>query len=202
MKAELRKDALHFRSTLIEQEDVKTAAEKALFGHVEKLACDVKPRVVAAYQGYKGEINILPALAHGYEQGVFAKEAFLAFPRVENKTDLSFRGFLMKELLSDDYERFFSPGYGNILEPTDECEEIDPVAIELFFVPGLAFDKQGHRLGYGRGYYDRAFNKMHDEAVRIGITYDQLLYDEIAHEDHDVPMDLVFSPSLFVVSRM
>jgi len=61
--------------------------------------------------------------------------------------------------------------------------------IDLVVVPGLAFDRRGHRIGWGGGYYDRFLAQV--QAVRIGLCYDALVLDCIPGEPHDVPVDLV-----------
>ena len=61
--------------------------------------------------------------------------------------------------------------------------------IDLVVVPGLAFDRRGHRIGWGGGYYDRFLAQV--QAVKIGLCYDELVLDCIPGEPHDVPVDMV-----------
>ena len=61
--------------------------------------------------------------------------------------------------------------------------------IDLVVVPGLAFDRRGHRIGWGGGYYDRFLAQV--QTVKIGLCYDELVLDCIPGEPHDVPVDLV-----------
>ena len=61
--------------------------------------------------------------------------------------------------------------------------------IDLVVVPGLAFDRRGHRIGWGGGYYDRFLAQV--QAVKIGLCYDALVLDCIPGEPHDVPVDMV-----------
>jgi 5-formyltetrahydrofolate cyclo-ligase len=63
-------------------------------------------------------------------------------------------------------------------------------AIDLFIVPGLAFDKQGHRIGFGSGYYD-AFFAEQLVGYKLGICYPFQLIENFPLEAHDVPMDSV-----------
>lgn len=58
-----------------------------------------------------------------------------------------------------------------IMEPKLSCEEVDLEKIGLVLVPGLGFDSGKHRIGYGKGYYDRFLSLMHDEAITIGIGF-------------------------------
>lgn len=61
--------------------------------------------------------------------------------------------------------------------------------IDLVVVPGLAFDRSGHRIGWGGGYYDRFLAQV--QTVKIGLCYDELVLDCIPGEPHDVPVDMV-----------
>ncbi len=62
---------------------------------------------------------------------------------------------------------------------------------DLFIVPGLAFDRQGNRIGYGAGYYD-AFLGSHPSGYKLGIGYPFQLLEVIPSEPHDVKLDGVF----------
>ena len=77
-------------------------------------------------------------------------------------------------------------GAYNILEPSGEeftrYEEID-----LVVVPGVAFDRKGHRLGRGKGYYDRLLPRTN--CPRVGICFLFQLLEEVPAESFDVPMD-------------
>ncbi|HVF46653.1 MAG TPA: 5-formyltetrahydrofolate cyclo-ligase [Pyrinomonadaceae bacterium] len=57
-----------------------------------------------------------------------------------------------------------------ISEPADG-DVIEPEQIDIVLVPGLAFDKGGHRVGYGRGFYDRFLNRTRPDCLKIGLSY-------------------------------
>jgi 5-formyltetrahydrofolate cyclo-ligase len=85
------------------------------------------------------------------------------------------------------------PGYFGLLQPTaGHSAWIEDLAlIDLVLVPGLAFDRQGNRLGYGGGYYDRFLVKV--TALKIGLVPEALIVDEIPCEPHDIPMDILLT---------
>jgi len=66
-------------------------------------------------------------------------------------------------------------------------------AIEAWVVPGLVFGKNGGRLGFGNGYFDRLLAQS--MGIKIGIGYNFQLFDHIALKPNDVPMDYVITPS-------
>jgi 5-formyltetrahydrofolate cyclo-ligase len=77
-----------------------------------------------------------------------------------------------------------------IAEP-DHGEYFDARAIDLAIVPGLAFDREGQRLGRGRAYYDRLLNDM--RCPKLGVCFSFQLFGAIPIEKHDIPMDKVIS---------
>ncbi len=66
-----------------------------------------------------------------------------------------------------------------------------PHTIDLVLIPGIAFDRLGHRIGSGGGYYDRFLAQT--EAVRIGLSYGFQIIDRVPAEPHDVKMDLIIT---------
>ncbi len=81
-------------------------------------------------------------------------------------------------------------GAFGILEPTGQ--DICPAsAVDFFIIPGVAFDVSGHRLGYGKGFYDRALHGLPDRGVLAGLCFDFQLLPQLPVEEHDVQMDLI-----------
>ena len=81
-------------------------------------------------------------------------------------------------------------------EPTTEAIPIDQ--IDAVIVPGLAFDRQGNRLGHGVGFYDRFFDRCAQQShdpYRLGLAYDFQVVELPAPEPWDIPMHIVISPS-------
>ena len=66
--------------------------------------------------------------------------------------------------------------------------------IDIIVVPGQAFDRQGFRVGRGRGFYDRFLAQQDIQALRCGLCFrEQVLAEGIPAEPHDMPMDLVIT---------
>jgi 5-formyltetrahydrofolate cyclo-ligase len=86
------------------------------------------------------------------------------------------------------------PGPFGVREPDPQkCPAADPATADLIFIPGLAFTKDGLRLGRGRGYYDRLLAILPGTALRIGVCFSCQLLDNIPSEPHDESVDLVLS---------
>lgn len=87
-------------------------------------------------------------------------------------------------------------GAFGIHEPCREAVTafVDP---DILLVPLLAFDRKGHRLGYGRGYYDTTLKALREKkrVLAVGIAYGaQAVLFNLPHEPHDVPLDWVVTP--------
>jgi 5-formyltetrahydrofolate cyclo-ligase len=68
-------------------------------------------------------------------------------------------------------------------------------SIDAVIVPGVAFDPQGRRLGYGGGFYDRLLPRLRDDCLRVGVAYDEQLVDELPVAEHDAHVHAVVTPS-------
>lgn len=88
-----------------------------------------------------------------------------------------------------DFDNLIPSGKFGILEPI-EIMKIAYKNIDLVLVPGIGFDKEGHRVGYGSGYYDKFLKKV-PKAIKIGLAFDFQIVDKVPREEHDVPVDLV-----------
>lgn len=85
----------------------------------------------------------------------------------------------------------FKKGTFGVMEPVDRSQEYHGEH-GVSFTPGLVFDKQMHRIGYGGGYYDR-FYAAHPDIVRVGICYSECLVDEIPNNEWDMNMNMIFT---------
>ena len=84
-------------------------------------------------------------------------------------------------------------GYFGIPEPRRNTVEIDKNDIDLIIVPGLGFDRNGYRIGYGKGFYDRFLTGF--DGITIGLCFDKCLLDSICRDEHDKQVDYVYTES-------
>lgn len=66
---------------------------------------------------------------------------------------------------------------------------VDPAAIDLVVAPGLAFDREGNRIGFGAGFYDRFLASI--DAPAVALAYSLQVFDAVPHGEHDVPVDWI-----------
>jgi len=109
----------------------------------------------------------------------------LAYPRIKDDG----LEFVTVQGLSD-----LSPGAFRILEP--KGHNLMPIEMaDLIVVPGVAFDLVGHRLGYGRGYYDRALSACRPDCIKIGFAYDLQVIAALPAAEHDVTLSVLMTES-------
>jgi len=90
------------------------------------------------------------------------------------------------------------PGMWGILEPPKQRwgelgKEVAPEQLDCVMVPGVAFDRNGGRLGNGAGYYDRLLKGVRADAVLIGVCFESQLVEQVSMDAHDVAMDIVMT---------
>ena len=131
-------------------------------------------RVVAGYWPVRDEADVRPLMSVLAAAGLV-----LALPRIEGR-DLSFHGWKEGDAVETNT-------YG-IGEPVASGAPLKP---GLILVPLLAFDRAGHRLGYGGGFYDRLLARH--AAIAVGIAYAGQEVQELSPEPHDRALDMVLT---------
>ncbi len=81
-----------------------------------------------------------------------------------------------------------------MLEPDPALPQVPPHQVDLALVPGVAFDRQGGRLGFGGGFYDRLLPRL-PHAVWVGVTYDELVLDAIPMQPWDRHVPWLVTPT-------
>lgn len=149
------------------------------------------PAAMAVYRPVHNEANIDCFIAKVLLLPYSERTVLLA-PRINRRDELEFAPF--KHLTND-----FSISDLGIPEPVAESSHspgysyVAGISISCFLTPGIAFDPVNmHRLGYGRGYYDRVFVKYPD-ALRVGIAFEEQLCTGIPYSEFDTPMHVLIT---------
>ena len=81
-----------------------------------------------------------------------------------------------------------------IMEPLPSTARLaDIKKVECVIVPGIVFDKENHRIGYGKGFYDRFLAQLGSEALKIGLAFSFQMVEEIPKAGHDVRLDIILT---------
>ena len=97
------------------------------------------------------------------------------------------------QAVATDIDTPFSKTVLNILEPQSN-EIMSPGEIDMVFVPLLAFDKNGFRLGYGKGFYDKWLADCRPDCIKIGFCYFEPIEAIDDRNEFDVPLDISITP--------
>ncbi|MBI4398719.1 MAG: 5-formyltetrahydrofolate cyclo-ligase [Candidatus Omnitrophica bacterium] len=83
------------------------------------------------------------------------------------------------------------PGKYGIMEPESWSSPFPTRELDIVFVPGLAFDRNNHRLGRGKGYYDKFLCQLSPRTSTVGLAFDFQLVEELPVDVHDIKLDIV-----------
>ena len=172
-KTELRREIRTRKRAMTEEEiETRSARLAQLFFASEAYQ---KAKTIYGYLPYNQEVRTVPMLERALKDG-----KKVAVPKVY--------GDEMKFLYLDDLNAV-AKGYAGIPEPiADEPVAQDETALVL--MPGLAFDPQGHRIGYGGGFYDK-FLAAEPHHPTLALCYEFQMLPKLDVEDHDIPVDTV-----------
>lgn len=181
-KAEIRSSALRRRDAL--SPSTRQEYSRAILSRI--LAMDVfrRAQTVMAYSSFGSEIDTSPLLLAVLEYG-----KTLLLPKV-NRDAGALEVYEVKNIESD-----LRAGVWGILEPVPEnCACRAPSEQALILVPGLAFDRDGGRIGYGRGYYDKFLVSCRGVSPfphAIAAAFEVQVVDAVPMEPHDVRIDML-----------
>ncbi len=94
---------------------------------------------------------------------------------------------VMESAAFTDFSQLTTGRLGVRMPASQHCRIVDPGLVDLVLVPGVAFDRDGGRLGMGAGYYDR-FLLRAPQAVRTGVSWSRQLVKQVPREEHDLTM--------------
>lgn len=172
-KNELRR-TIRARKRAMTEKEIVSRSEKLgqLFAQSDAYKA---AKTIYGYLPYNQEVRTVPMLEQALKDG---KQ--VAVPKVYGEE--------MKFLYLDDLTKV-SKGYAGIPEPiADEPVADDETALVL--MPGLAFDPQGHRIGYGGGFYDK-FLAAEPNHPTLALCYEFQMLTRLDTEEHDIPVDTV-----------
>lgn len=173
MKKELRKKFIIERNTL--SDEWRDYASTKIFSTIENNELFKLAEKIFIFVGFGSEIETMPFI----KKWINKKQIFV--PKIDNNTMNLVHITSLQEL---------TEGHFGILEPTSTTyytEEVD-----LVITPSIVFDKNGYRLGYGKGYYDKYFAK-NKYKTSIGLSYDKLLQERVPIDKYDKKVDIIIT---------
>jgi 5-formyltetrahydrofolate cyclo-ligase len=186
LKAEIRKQRLAARDLL----DPETRIEFSLrAGELAAPLITFQPgTIISGFFPIRSEIDARPLMDVLRSRG-----AKLCLPIVQDKTTIVFRELVRGAELID-------TGFGTC-GPGPEAAMLDP---EIMIMPLSAFDRQGGRIGYGAGYYDRAIAKLMQQSRKprlYGFAFSCQEVETVPMESHDQPLDAIITESGVLIPK-
>lgn len=175
----LRNKILNIRNNLRLEDKIKL--EEKIYNKLFNNEIFKKAKNIFIYISFGTEINTKPIIEKALEEN---KNIYI--PKIY-KTDRS-----MKAIKLNSFKELKENSIG-ILEPIQDGEYIDKKKIDLIIVPGVVFDKEGNRIGYGGGYYDRYLSDIKEVSNKIALAYELQVLDFIGEEKHDIKVDYIIT---------
>ena len=179
-KALLRLKARAARRSVLAEE--RTAASYAIAERVLALPVMEHANAVLLYGASAEEADPVVLESALRERGVR-----IAYPRVA--------GPRLLELHWVDGPDVLTEGAFGLTEPRPETPSVSLHRISAIVVPGIAFDADGTRLGFGGGFYDTLLEENENLPPTIGIAYDEQIVEHVPHDERDRPVDVVVTPT-------
>ncbi len=176
-KKEIRKEIIKKRKKLSQYEVEHKS--KIITKKIIDLNLINKDMNILLYSDYKNEVKTKYLIEY-----ILKYVGYILLPKVEENNTLSIHKVINLDELK--------PSNMNILEPTTD-NIISYKDIDLIIAPGVAFDKNMNRLGYGGGYYDRLLTNINETCKVIAIAYDLQIKESIPTDKHDKLMDYIIT---------
>ncbi len=166
----------------------KDMREKMTAQYKRSLDIEIASRFLCTYE-YMQAKTLLVYVSRATEvdtigiiHGAFANGKRVAVPKCEDNGIMNF--YLINSM--DDLKK----GYAGISEPdVSRCTKLSDFADSICIVPGLSFDPEGYRVGFGGGYYDRFLANY--EGISAGLCYTSFVKWDLPREEHDVPVSIL-----------
>ncbi|MEZ5016116.1 MAG: 5-formyltetrahydrofolate cyclo-ligase [Flavipsychrobacter sp.] len=174
-KSAIRKEMSDKRSQLAKEE--KVLLDQKICEAIEQVIDDKNYQVIHSYIPMGDEVDV-----RGLLNNLLADGKTVVCPKSLPKKEMQNLVLASLDQLEDG--RFGTKHPASGIEYNGE--------IELYIVPGLAFDKRGYRIGYGSGYYDKFFSSC-PKGYKVGVCYNMQLIDKVPEEPHDISLDEIIS---------
>ncbi len=180
-KAAIRKEILERRKS--QEPEVRAAHGRSIVTTLVRRGEFLKAKAVLLYLSKDEEVATDDLVAKAFESG---KRVFV--PVVNRDSD----ELGISELPGPD-TRYQSGPFG-VREPVaEDLSLVSPEVIDLVVAPGVAFDRKGGRLGYGKGYYDRLLSRLGPSVTRVALAFDFQVLDAVPQNESDIQMNTLIT---------
>lgn len=186
MKKEIRKKILELKDKL----PIETINDKSntIFNQLNKTEFYTKANNVMLYVSFGSEVMTRPIIDDLLNKG---KRVFIPVTVPETKA------LVVSELKN--YDNDLVVGHFGVMEPKKEAlRPVDPNILDLVIVPGVVFDIEGYRIGYGGGYYDRFIPRLSNKTTTVSLAFHMQLIDKVPTSEYDKAVDYIITEKQFI----
>ena len=180
-KKSLRKQVLSIRNKMTQEEVIQNS--QIIMERLRSLSEFIDAKTVFIYMDFGNEV-----MTRDLIKQMFAEKKHVIIPytdTVETKLIPTEIFDLEKDLIKCSFG-YYEPKKENV-------KYVDPQKFDLIVVPGVAFDKNLNRMGYGKGYYDRILNQRRKDCKAIAVAHEFQVLQEIPTEEYDIKMDMIIT---------
>ncbi len=186
-KKDIRKSILIKRDSLTPDQVLKKSND--IFSRLYSLEQYKNAKTVIAYLDYRNEV-----MTRDFIKRCIDDAKTIALPKVVPGAGRELKFYEIHNISEDTHL-----GYKGIPEPkADALKAVKPSDIDFAVIPGVAFDWERHRIGYGAGYYDRFLLKLRKDCFKIGVAFSLQILNTIPYDEYDIPMDMVITESKII----
>ncbi len=185
-KKALRMKASRIRNQINDNDRVYSS--RKIFERLMESEKFIKASKIYVYVSYKSEVDTVSFIESIFLKSDIHKEIFV--PKVEGR-EMNF----YKIISIDELE----PSNMGILEPSGRKDRLDIAKDGIMIMPGLAFDTELNRIGYGGGFYDRYLSE-HDtnDLYKVAVAFEEQIYEHIVSDENDIKPDIVITPERII----
>ncbi|HHV95440.1 MAG TPA: 5-formyltetrahydrofolate cyclo-ligase [Clostridiaceae bacterium] len=198
-KRAIRKRILEKRNAMAKSE--VESKSKIIIEKLMSMDAWIKSNLIMSYVNFGNEVITTDFINKSLSEGKRIAVPFVAKLPTGNKAIIPCE----INSLDNDLEK---SSFG-ILEPKpNNRKEVDCVDIDLIIVPGIAFDNNKYRIGFGAGYYDRFLQSVKEEHLKrkskvdyvtIGIAFEEQIVEFLPVESHDIPLDIIITEKRMIL---
>lgn len=175
----IRKKVLDLRHNLKKEE--KKRLDRIIYESVIENDLYINANKIFIYVSYNNEVDTIDIIKNSIDNN---KSVYVPKINIEDKTMKSVEIHSLNELSVNKY---------GILEPNVVDKNNTEEKFDIIIMPGIAFDSDGNRIGYGGGYYDKYISNLNYDVVKVALAYNFQMVNCIKAEEHDIKVNYIFT---------
>lgn len=180
-KSELRKRILNIRNNMSEDDVINKS--DLIMNKLMLLEEYTNAKTVFVYMSFKSEVSTTNLVKKMLDEN---KRVVIPYTDTKNTV------IIPSELKSIDDDLILN-SFGYYEPVYEKIKRVEPEEFDLIVTPGVVFDRNLNRVGFGKGYYDRILIRKRKDSKAVAVAYEFQVLDEVPAEEHDIKMDMIIT---------